>query len=116
MSNEVQALILKQLDEIKRESSEQHALILNRMDLIDDDIVSVREQIVTRTKQIDDDVVEVRERLIKLEVQERQLRWIFAGAGGILLLGAKELVVWFMREVMPDAQEALMLSIKHLFG
>ena len=95
MSEKVQDLILSQLDALKAESSSQHAQILLRIDALDVELVKLRERIVT------------------LEVQERQMRWLFAGMGGILFLAAKEAIVWFLQNMMPEVREAALQIFLH---
>ena len=98
MPTEVTDLILTQLAEIKAEANQMHDQILRRIDDVDDDVQKWRERITT------------------LEVHERHMRWVFAAAGGVTMLLARELVGWFVKDFMPAATDSAAMVFIQLIG
>ena len=74
MSTEVQDLILQQLDDIRKQAEKDRALLLQEL------------------RKLDEDFAGLRERIIHIEHEAKTMRWIFAGAGGVVALILREVI------------------------
>lgn len=77
-------------------------VIMQRLNDIADDISEIKSEI----KDMRETVADLDRRVIVLEHRADRDKWIWGVIGGIIVLTAKEAAVWFLRDVLPAANQA----------
>ena len=92
MDNEVRDMIRAGISEVEKQ-------LLDSMAEIRRDISQMQSNMMREHRELG-------ERVARLETMMSTTRWWYAGLGGAVLLGLKEVVFWAVRDLMPKLEGA----------